>query len=222
MAAHTARIESPTPAQVAAAACSLGRVLDTAQATGLCRYLDLLLVWNQRMNLVGPYDWHTILAELVADSWVLADFLRNLSLPEAPRTVDLGAGAGLPGLPLRLFWTPGMYHLVEIRRKRTAFLLQALSAMGLQQTRVLPQRAETALPALAPVDLCLSRAFLPWAKLLELIKPWLAPGAAVVIMAKDPPPDALGPDWTLIAAHCYQVADKRRYFWGLAAASISR
>ncbi|HDQ40421.1 MAG TPA: 16S rRNA (guanine(527)-N(7))-methyltransferase RsmG [Desulfonatronum sp.] len=140
----------------------LDRPLTKDQALGLDRYLQMLLKWNKRVNLVGPGSWQTILADLVADSWQLADYLETLPLPEAPRTADLGAGAGLPGIPLRLFWTAGDYHLVEIRQKRSAFLLQAVSALGLQRTFVRLQRAEQALPALAPVELCLSRAFMPW------------------------------------------------------------
>ncbi|GAB6058609.1 16S rRNA (guanine(527)-N(7))-methyltransferase RsmG [Desulfonatronum parangueonense] len=215
-------IATPTPTQIADAAASLGRVLNGEQVLGLNRYLELLLIWNQRMNLVGPHDWHTILADLIADSWHLADFLEALNLPHAPCTVDLGAGAGLPGLPLRLFWPQGMYHLVEIRRKRTAFLLQALGSMKLKQTFVRPQRAEQALPALAPVDLCLSRAFLPWPELLVLVKPWLANRAFVVIMSNEPVPDTLPPAWVATGSHCYRVGEKNRYFWSLAPASISR
>ncbi|TVR00125.1 MAG: 16S rRNA (guanine(527)-N(7))-methyltransferase RsmG [Desulfovibrionales bacterium] len=212
----------PTSNQIIELASKLGRTLTMEQAQGLNQYLDLLLQWNQRMNLVGPGNWRKILGDLVADSWLLADFLKNLPLPDAPRTVDLGAGAGLPGLPLRLFWPPGSYHLVEIRRKRTAFLLQAVAAMRLNRTVVLPEHAEKALPTLAPLDLCLSRAFLPWPQLLELVRPWLGPGGLVVIMANEPPPGSFPVPWLLQAMYSYPSGNKTRYFWSLAAAVISR
>ncbi len=230
MAAKTTSLTPPTPDQITALATDLGRTLTTEQALGLSRYLGLLLQWNQRMNLVGPGDWRTVLTDLVADSWLLADFLDTLPLlkntpnshPKKPLTVDLGAGAGLPGLSLRLFWPQGTYHLVEIRRKRTAFLLQAVAAMGLRHTVVRPERAEQALPALAPVDLCLSRAFLPWPRLLELVSPWLAPEGLVLIMANAPPPETLPEGWSLQAVRGYPSGDKTRYFWSLAPAVISR
>ena len=241
MASLTPPSTPPTPAQITALAADLGRTLTKEQALGLSRYLGLLLQWNQRMNLVGPGDWKNVLTDLVADSWLLADFLDTLPLlkiatnsfsgslpdspsdshPKIPLTVDLGAGAGLPGLPLRLFWPEGTYHLVEIRRKRTAFLLQAVAAMGLRRTVVRPERAEQALPALAPVDLCLSRAFLPWARLLELVRPWLAPEGLVLIMANEAPPETLPEGWSLQAGRGYPSGDKTRYFWSLAAV-ISR
>ncbi|PTN35030.1 16S rRNA (guanine(527)-N(7))-methyltransferase RsmG [Desulfonatronum sp. SC1] len=230
MTAKTTSQAPPTPDQIIALTPDLGRTLTKEQALGLSRYLSLLLQWNQRMNLVGPGDWRIILTDLVADSWLLADFLDTLPLlknatdshPKRPLAVDLGAGAGLPGLPLRLFWPQGTYHLVEIRRKRTAFLLQAVAAMGLRQTVVRPERAEQALPALAPLDLCLSRAFLPWPRLLELVRPWLAPEGLVLIMANEAPPKIFPSGWSLQAVRSYPSGDKTRYFWSLAAAVISR
>ncbi|WP_031385733.1 16S rRNA (guanine(527)-N(7))-methyltransferase RsmG [Desulfonatronum thiodismutans] len=242
MASQISSPTPPTPDQITALAADLGRILTKEQALGLNRYLSLLLQWNQRMNLVGPGDWRTVLTDLVADSWLLADFLDTLPLlknatnslpdcpsnslsvshPKSPLTVDLGAGAGLPGLPLRLFWPQGTYHLVEIRRKRTAFLLQAVAAMGLRRTVVRPERAEQALPALAPIDLCLSRAFLPWPQLLELVRPWLAPEGLVLIMANEAPPSAFPAGWSLQAVRNYPSGDKTRYFWSLVAAVISR
>jgi 16S rRNA (guanine527-N7)-methyltransferase len=212
----------PTPTQIIRFCAKLNRVLTENQALGISRYLRLLLKWNPRINLVGPSDWQTILADLVADSWHLGDFLQTLPLPDDPCTVDLGAGAGLPGIPLRLFWNAGDYHLVEIRQKRTAFLLQAVAALELRRTFVCPGRAEQALPALAPVDLCLSRAFMPWPNLLELVRPWLGYDGLLVVMAGQAPPDVLPPPWRLVAATDYLAVGKVRYFWALAAASISK
>ncbi len=213
---------SPLPQEITQVCARLDRLVTEDEAMGLSRYLQMLRKWNRQANLVGPGTWQTILADLIADSWHLADYLHGLPLPVNPRTVDLGAGAGLPGIPLRLFWADGNYHMVEIRQKRTAFLLQAVSALKLQQTFVRPERAEQALPALAPVDLCLSRAFMPWPRLVDLVRPWLAQNGLMVIMANEPPPDALPEHWRLAGSHCYPAPGKTRYFWVLAEASISR
>lgn len=212
----------PSPAQLIRFCAKLNRILAEDQALGISRYLHLLLKWNARINLVGPGDWQSILTDLVADSWHLGDFLQTLPLPDAPCTVDLGAGAGLPGIPLRLFWSAGDYHLVEIRQKRTAFLLQAVATLELRRTFVCPQRAEQALPALAPIDLCLSRAFMSWPSLLELVRPWLTYDGLLVVMANEAPPDVLPAPWRLVAVTDYLAVEKKRYFWALAAASISR
>ncbi len=137
---------SPDASQVAAAAARLGRALTDEQAGLLAAYLGLLVKWNSRMNLVGPSAWPEILETLVQDSWHLADLLESLD-PQPAETLDLGAGAGLPGIPLRVFWTSGDYWLVEPRQKRALFMEQAAAHMRLPRTRVVCARMEALPPA---------------------------------------------------------------------------
>jgi len=149
----------PQAQQVQALALELGRELTPGQASQLALYLGLLVAWNRRANLVGPRTWPEMLAQLVADSWHLADLVSELALPQDPLTLDFGAGAGLPGIPLRVFWTAGRYVMIEPRAKRAAFLRQSLAMMRLAGTEAFEGRYE-ALPLRA--DLCVSRAFQPW------------------------------------------------------------
>jgi hypothetical protein len=126
------------------------------QAEKLAVYLDVLAAWNRRVNLVGPSDWTVILDELVADSPHLAAFLDS---PEVagllgsaggePLCLDFGAGAGLPGIPLRILWPRGDYVLIEVRAKRAAFLAEVLARLGLPRTTVFSGRAERAARACA-------------------------------------------------------------------------
>ena len=126
----------PEAAQVAEAARRLGRDLSGEEARLLAVYLGLLVKWNSRMNLVGPSAWPEMLETLIRDSWHLADLLRTIE-PQPAETLDLGAGAGLPGIPLRVFWTSGDYWLVEPRQKRAMFMEQAAAHMRLPRTRVI-------------------------------------------------------------------------------------
>lgn len=214
-------MRKPSPNDVATLVASLGRELDERQAGLLAEYLGTLAKWNRSMNLVGADQWPDALSNLVADSWHLADYLGGLSLPESPRCLDLGAGAGLPGIPLRVFWGAGEYTLVEIRLKRVAFMRFVLSRMRLARTVVAGCRVEE-LPAESfPVDLVLSRAFMPWADLLALVRPWLAPGGLCVIMANEEPPCGF-PGWELVRVSGYPFPGGRRYFWALSPASASR
>ena len=98
---------NPSSRDVAQAASRLGRELTGSQADGLAAYLGLLQTWNRKINLVGPARWPEMLEGLVADSWHLAELLAGLDLPPQPVTFDFGAGAGIPGVPLRLFWGAG-------------------------------------------------------------------------------------------------------------------
>ncbi len=211
--------EPPTPLAVARRVEALGRDLTSAQAQGLSDYLDLLAKWSRSVNLVGHQDWREVLADLVADSWHLADFLHGLgsALPPDPLALDLGAGAGLPGIPLRLFWTPGDYHLVEVRAKRVAFLRMALARLGLPRTHVAEGRVQDVAPGLGPAGLVLSRAFMPWPELLALAAGLAGPDGACVVMASQPPPENLphevAANWAPAGAAGYDAPGGQRWLW---------
>ena len=217
---------APTPETVAAATARLGRTVTADQAGLLAAYLDQLVKWNRKMNLVGKADWKSVLETLVVDSLYLADFLAGLPLPDSPLTLDLGAGAGLPGIPLRALWQPGEYRLVEVREKRVLFMRSVLGRLSLPGTSVFHGRAEDVVDA-APenggtagekADLILSRAFMPWKKLLELVRPMLAENGVLVILSNDPAPDGLPEGWKSGPSADYPAAGTRRYFWSLSPA----
>lgn len=167
------------------------------------QYLGLLLAWNRRMNLVGSQDWRTVLLDLVLDSFHLASFLELLDLDDQAAILDLGAGAGLPGIPLRMVWTRGVYRMVEVRQKRQAFLAHALGQLGLPRTHVFPGTAEAALARFGPA-LVVSRAFKPWPEVLDLVQDHV-PGRAVrtVFMTNEPPPAQWPAGWRLERSHRY-------------------
>ncbi len=205
------------------AARKLGRSLNNEQADFLRTYLDQLIKWNRKMNLVGKSSWQQVFDTLIVDSLFLADFLDGLPLEDQPLTLDLGAGAGLPGIPLRSIWQDGVYWLVEVREKRSLFMRSVLGRMGLANTHVFHGRAEDALTRLAEsghsatADLILSRAFMPWRKLLDFTRPMLRDGGIIVILANDPQPaDSDIPDgWKLADVASYPAARDERYFWSL-------
>jgi 16S rRNA (guanine527-N7)-methyltransferase len=181
-------------------------------------YLSLLMRWNRVMNLVGAKNWREAL-RLAADSFFLAHFLAGLPLPPRPLTWDLGAGAGLPGIPLRMVWQAGEYHMVEIREKRAVFLNAALARLALPNTLAVWERAEDffarMLAGKRPADCILSRAFMPWEKLLPFVADHLAPDGFVCIAAKRPPPESPPGSWVLAAEYAYELDGSRRFFWGL-------
>lgn len=104
-----------------------GVTVPDAALPGLAEYLQLLCRWNKAMNLVGAHHWRDAMQRLVADSFHLATFLDGLPLPEDPLCWDLGSGAGLPAIPLRMAWQRGTCWLVEAREKRALFLSTVLA-----------------------------------------------------------------------------------------------
>jgi len=217
----------PTPQNVTTAARGLGQELNAAQAQGLAVYLELLETWNRRTNLVGPKTWPRMLARLVADSWRLADLLRELPLPPDPVTLDFGAGAGLPGVGLRLFWKAGRYVMIEPRAKRAAFLRQCLAMMRLKEAEVFEGGYE-ALPLRA--DICLSRAFQPWRTFLATAERFASDATPqtplIIVFASAKTPDQPVPQgWWLRASRKYPrfkesgELGEPGYFWVFAPAS---
>ncbi|MBT8763847.1 16S rRNA (guanine(527)-N(7))-methyltransferase RsmG [Desulfohalobiaceae bacterium Ax17] len=190
--------------------------LDAEQIKKLYSFLSLLIKWNKVINLVGPKDWVEIFRTLIVDSLYLKDFLLSLSLKNSPRTFDLGAGAGLPGIPLRIVWNTGEYYLIEVRNKRAVFMRNALSHLSLPKTFVLGMRAQEVPEELLPPDLIISRAFMPWPKLLPLARKLMPDHGIVVVMANTAAPesDQLAP-WQVKKTFSYEVQKKKRYFWAL-------
>lgn len=199
----------PAPADVAEQAKGLGRVLTPEEAQALADYLGLLVTWNRRMNLVGPGAWPQILETLVQDSWHVAALLCDL--PDQPgKTLDLGAGAGLPGIPLRVFWSSGEYYLVEPRQKRAIFMEQAVLALKLPRTHVCCERMESLPAKCRAADLIVSRAFLPWRELLVAVRGLLAPNGRVLVMASERDEEAAS-GYILEHERDYMVAGKQRF-----------
>lgn len=189
---------------------------DAAALEGLSLYLDQLLAWNKVLNLSSFNNRQKIIQELIADSFYLADFLKNLLGKDAsPLTADLGSGAGLPGIPLRLVWSAGDYTLVEAREKRALFLANVLSRLRLPRTYVFRGMAEKFFQGLdRKLDCIVSRAFMPWPKLGVFCGPHLDSSGFLIVMANQPPPkDAAG--WSAARDYSYPIGDRTRYFWAL-------
>ena len=139
----------------------------------------LLFEWQARMNLVAPSTLNQVWTRHVADSLQLLEFAQD-GLGHGRVWVDLGSGAGFPGLVIAcaLAGTPGtVVHLVESIGKKAAFLRAAAVATGVGAI-VHHERIEdfVARGDIAP-DIVTARALAPLTRLLELTQPLLKTGA---------------------------------------------
>lgn len=159
-----------------------GLVPQIAWQDKLGLYLDRLVAYNRAFNLVGPENIADILASLVPDSFQLAAMLGRLPLPENPLALDCGAGAGLPGIPLRIIWQAGKYTMIEQRRKRALFLENVLAELHLPGTGVY---AGDAFKIAGPADMVISRAWMPVPRILDYCADRLAEGGFAIIFARD-------------------------------------
>lgn len=230
-ASQTAEGDAPAlPAALAAALCPVsGPALLARLPQRLNTYLSLLETWNTAINLSGAHS-RAGLERLALDSFHLAAFLCQPALavpdvPNGPRIWDFGAGAGLPGIPLRLVWEVGEYTLVEPREKRALFLANALARLDLPRTRVFRGTAQQCFAAHPDgADRILARAFLPWPELLALCRPMLRPGGLVLVFACERAGEAAGSlpaPWQLAAQTAYSVDGRERWLWALRPGGIS-
>jgi 16S rRNA (guanine527-N7)-methyltransferase len=119
--------------------------IPTAPATlyaQLSLYLDLLLKWNARTNLTAIRDPEEIVRRHFGESLFTA---QHLGMPESPpdTLLDLGSGAGFPGLPIALLRPEIHVTLAESQNKKATFLREAVRTLSLQNVEVWPARAET-------------------------------------------------------------------------------
>ncbi|WP_300732871.1 RsmG family class I SAM-dependent methyltransferase [uncultured Desulfovibrio sp.] len=195
----------PAPEALAGCARQAGLTIPEQALQPLGIYLTELIRWNSVMNLVGAHDWREALANLAGDSFHLAAFLADLPLPEAPLHWDLGSGAGLPGIPLRMVWERGDYWLVEAREKRALFLSRMLCSLRLPRTHVHRGRVEHFFGTQPRgADCVISRAFMPPEALLPLLAPHLAPQGLVILLCNRQPA-ALPPGWERVRHRAYGV-----------------
>ena len=181
-------------------------------------YLSLLMRMRRVTNLVGATTREEAFI-LCADSFFLASFLEKLALPPDAEIWDPGAGAGLPGIPLRMVRRQGRYTMIESREKRVLFIKTALARLDLPRTFVAHERAEhffaRATAEGRHADCIVSRAFMPWQKLLDFTCDALAPDGILCILANAPPPLILPAGWNLVGEEKYTVGNAQRWFWAL-------
>ena len=117
----------------------LGAPLSPGETESFRRYLDVLEAWNRVHRLVGSSDRAWMVENLVLDSLL---FLRVL--PGSFESIlDIGSGAGIPGIPIKIVRPQAALVMAESRRKRASFLASAVRAVGLTNARVFHGRAES-------------------------------------------------------------------------------
>lgn len=122
-----------------AGAKELGIVLSDEQVTLFGRYQDLLLEWNQRMNLTAVRDVRLIQQRHFVDSLTCSLVTGDLN---GQALIDVGSGAGFPGLPLKILFPDLKLSLLESTGKKATFLQAVVDELELSDVRVISGRAE--------------------------------------------------------------------------------
>ena len=144
----------------------------------LAAFVDLLDRWRRKTNLIADSTFLSVWTRHIANSAQLLALA-----PHAGCWLDMGSGAGFPGLviAIQLAETPGaIVHCVESDQRKCAFLREAARATG-AAAQIHPVRIESIEPdVLGPVDAVTARAFAPLRLTLKFARPWLERGAIAV------------------------------------------
>ncbi len=165
---------------LAAGAEALGVPLDRAMLDRFGRCFALLVEHGTRMNLTSVRDAEGIQRRHFLESLALGVSLRDAGLLEGrERAIDVGAGAGFPGVPLAIAWPDLRLTLLEATQKKARFLQTLVRALDLPGAVVVAARAEEAghRPGLrGTFELALARAVAPLPALVELTLPFVRVG----------------------------------------------
>lgn len=169
-------------------ALHLGLPLSAQQVELFQAYYDELIDWNRRMNLTAIVDYDEVQIKHFLDSLTVS--LAFSKLPSS--VVDVGTGAGLPGVALKIAHPGIELTLIDSTQKKAVFLNHLVDVLGLKGVEVLTGRAEELAHDARyreHFDAVLSRGVAKLAVLTELTLPFCAVGGAFVAM-KNWPPDA--------------------------------
>jgi 16S rRNA (guanine527-N7)-methyltransferase len=154
---------------------ALGLTLERDTQQSLLDYVALIEKWNRVYNLTAIREPEKMVSHHLLDSLAVAPHLH------AKRLLDVGSGAGLPGIPLALA-NPGMrVTLLDSNHKKTAFLNQAVIELKLDNAEVCGERVES-WQAQTPFDVIISRAFSDMGEFVRITRHLLAPGGTFAAM----------------------------------------
>ncbi len=196
---------------------ALGLAVSSGQQAQLLAYLALLCKWNQAYNLTAVRDPAAMVTRHLLDSLAVAPWLRGFCC------IDVGTGAGLPGVPLAIMFPEREFHLLDSNGKKTRFLFQVKTGLALPNITIHQARVEAFRPPRL-FDAVLSRAFASLADMVAASRHLLQPQGVLLAMKGACPDDeieALAGDYRLQGVHPLSVPglDEQRHLVELSLAA---
>ena len=160
--------------------------LSNKQIEQFKHYHVLLSHWNKRINLTAITDWERVQKVHFLDSIALATKLPTMDITKCS-LLDIGSGAGFPGIPLKIVFPKLKISLLESVRKKVLFLEEALTELELKETNIYHGRAEDLAhePSLREsFDIALARGVAKLPVLAELLLPFVKINGSAIAYKK--------------------------------------
>jgi len=157
---------------------SIGVEISQKQAEQFYTYMELLLEWNEKMNLTAITDPEEVILKHFIDSLTIIPYLK-----EADTVLDIGTGAGFPGIPLKILEENKKFTLLDSLNKRIIFLQTVITELELKNIQAIHGRAEEFVSKERETyDIVTSRAVARLNVLLEYMLPFVKVGGRCICM----------------------------------------
>lgn len=157
---------------------TLNLTVSAEKQSQLISYLHLLQKWNKAYNLTAMTDFDKMISYHLLDSLSVSSYLSGENI------VDVGSGAGLPGIPLAIYFSQKKFTLIDSIGKKTCFMTHAIRELGLVNVQVFNGRAEE-YPTKHCFDTMVVRAVASVEDLVVISKPLLANHGKLLMMKSD-------------------------------------
>ena len=157
--------------------------LDETKAQALKQYKELLVEWNEKMNLTAITEDYEVIIKHFVDCLECTHLITN-----EKKIIDVGTGAGFPGMPLAIYYPQIEFTLLDGLNKRLIFLEEVVNKLGLKNVKIVHARAEEAArneDFFESFDAVVSRAVANLPVLLEYTSPYVKVNGKCIVMKGD-------------------------------------